>query len=63
MIAIAAEWGVQGAAHIVEKVVEVTGAFSATARILKVRQPDSLQKVVADVRRRNALLGRSAGRR
>jgi serine/threonine-protein kinase HipA len=59
MIALGAEWGVARAAGIVEDVVKATGAFVTTARRLKVRNPGSLQKVCADVRRRTGLLGRS----
>ncbi len=61
MIAIATEWGVEGADRIIEGVVDATSTFSATAQRLEVRQPDTLQKVVADVRRRTDLLSRSSG--
>ncbi len=56
MIALAAECGVARAASIVEDVVNATGAFAATARRLEVRQPRSLHKVRADVRRRRTRL-------
>jgi serine/threonine-protein kinase HipA len=56
MIALATQWGVAGAAGIVEDVVKATGAFATTARRLKIRNPDSLQKVCTDIRRRNGLL-------
>jgi serine/threonine-protein kinase HipA len=56
MIALAAEWGVASAAGIVEDVIKATGGFATAARELKVRQPDSLRKVFADVRRRTLLL-------
>ena len=56
MIALAAEWGVARAAGIVEDVVKATRGFATTARRLKVRNPGSLQKVCADVRRRTGLL-------
>ena len=62
MIALAAEWGVPRAEGIVDDVVKATGAFAATARRLKVRNPGSLQKVCADVRRRTGLLSRLSGR-
>jgi serine/threonine-protein kinase HipA len=61
MIALATEWGVAGAAGIVEDVVKATMAFATTARRLKVRNPGSLQKVCADVRRRTGLLSSSSG--
>jgi serine/threonine-protein kinase HipA len=61
MIAIATEWGVEGAERIIEGVVDATSTFSATAQRLEVRQPGTLQKVVADVRRRTDLLSRSSG--
>jgi serine/threonine-protein kinase HipA len=61
MIALAAEWGVARAAGIVEDVVKATRAFTTTARRLKVRNPGSLQKVCADVRRRTGLLSALSG--
>ena len=61
MIALGAEWGVAPAAGIVDDVVKAAGAFATTARRLKVRNPASLQKVCADVRRRTGLLGRLSG--
>jgi len=57
-IAVAAEWGVPGAARIVPDVVTAASAFATTARRLKVRHPVSLRKVCADVRRRTLLLSR-----
>jgi hypothetical protein len=57
LIALAADWGVALAADIVEDVVKATRAFATTARRLKVRNPGSLQKICADVRRRTGLLG------
>jgi hypothetical protein len=42
-------------AHV-EEVVKATWGFATTARRLKVRNPGSLQKVCADVRRRTGLL-------
>jgi hypothetical protein len=62
MIALAAEWGVARAAGIVEDVVKATRAFATTARRHKVRNPSSLQKVCADVRRRTGLLNALSGR-
>jgi serine/threonine-protein kinase HipA len=62
MIALAAEWGVAGAAGIVDDVVKATRTFATTARRLKVRNPNSLQRVCADVRRRSGLLGDLRGR-
>jgi serine/threonine-protein kinase HipA len=59
MIALAVEWGVARAAGIVEDVVKATGVFATTARRLKVRNRDSLQKVCADVRRRTGLLAKA----
>ena len=61
MIALAAEWGVARAAGIVEDVVKATLGFATTARRLKVRNPSSLQKVCADVRRRTGLLSALSG--
>jgi len=61
-IALAHEWGVASAARIVEDVVKAASAFATAAGRLKVRQPGSLQKVVADVHRRTDLLsGVSSG--
>jgi hypothetical protein len=60
MIALAAEWGVPRAEGVVDDIVKATGAFAATARRLEVRNPSSLQKVCADVRRRTGLLSRSS---
>ena len=57
MIALAAQWGVAGAARIVEDVVEATRAFATVARSLKVRHPVTLRRICADVRRRIGLLG------
>ncbi|HEY1900578.1 MAG TPA: type II toxin-antitoxin system HipA family toxin [Steroidobacteraceae bacterium] len=54
--ALASEWGVAGAARIIEEVIDAAQAFATTARRLKVRHPGSLQKVCADVRRRIGLL-------
>jgi len=56
MIALAADWGVARAAGIVDDIVKAVGGFAATARRLKIRNPGSLQKVCADVRRRTLLL-------
>ncbi len=56
IIALADEWGVAGAAQIVDDVVKATSGFAGTARRLKVRYPGSLQKVHADVVRRTELL-------
>jgi serine/threonine-protein kinase HipA len=58
MIAVAAEWGVIGAARMIDDVTQATAAFSATARQLHVRHPVSLQKIGADVRQRTRRLGR-----
>jgi serine/threonine-protein kinase HipA len=63
MLAIATEWGVRGARHLIEEVVDATSTFPAMARRLEVRQPDTLRKVVADVHRRTELLRGSSGRR
>jgi serine/threonine-protein kinase HipA len=57
MISLATEWGVARAAHIVEDVLRATREFPAMARRFKVRHPQSLQRVSADVRRRAGLLG------
>ena len=61
MIALADEWGVERAAGIVGDVVKATSDFATTARKIKVRNPSSLQKVCADVRRRTGLLSASSG--
>jgi serine/threonine-protein kinase HipA len=61
MVAMASEWGVSGAGLVVEDVVKAAGTFATTARRLKVRRADSLQRICADVRRRIALLSRSSG--
>ncbi len=61
VIALADEWGVAGAAQIVDAVVKAAGGFAQTARSMKVRYPGSLQKVCADVDRRIGLLSRSGG--
>ena len=58
IVALAAEWSVAGAAAIVDDVVKAGKTFATTARRLKVRNPGSLQKVCADVRRRTGLLSR-----
>jgi serine/threonine-protein kinase HipA len=58
IIAVAGEWGVEGAVRIVEDVVKATRAFATTARRLQVRHPVSVQKISVDVRRRAGLLSR-----
>jgi serine/threonine-protein kinase HipA len=58
IIAVAGEWGVAGAARIVEDVLKATRAFATTARRLQVRHRVSVQKISADVRRRAGLLSR-----
>ena len=60
MIALAAEWGVAGAARIVDDVVDATWSFATTARGLKVRDAGSLRRVCTDVRRRTGLLSASS---
>ena len=61
IVALADEWGVAGAAQIVDDVVKAARVFQTTARRLKVRNPSSLQKVCADVRRRTGLLSALSG--
>ncbi len=61
IIALAHEWGVTGAAEIVDDVVKAALRFAATARRLKVRHPGSLQRVCADVGRRVRLLSSPGG--
>jgi serine/threonine-protein kinase HipA len=57
-IALGTEWGVARAANIVEDVVNATSEFATAAGKLKVRHPNSLQKICTDVRRRTELLSR-----
>ncbi len=52
LVALANEWGVADAAHIVAEVLEAVGGFAATAETLKVRHPNTLHKACADVGRR-----------
>ena len=61
MMTLAAEWGVAGAAAVLEDIVKATQDFATTAQRLKVSHPGSLRKVCSDVRRRIGLLSASSG--
>jgi serine/threonine-protein kinase HipA len=56
LLDVARAWSVPNALEILAEVVNAAGTFAATARKLKVRPGPALNRVLADVRRRAALL-------
>jgi serine/threonine-protein kinase HipA len=56
LLDVARAWSVPNALEILAEVVNAAGTFAATARELKVRPGPALNRVLADVRRRAALL-------
>jgi serine/threonine-protein kinase HipA len=56
LAAVGDAWGVSQAAEIIDEITEAAGAFTATARKLKVRGGKTLENVQADVHRRLNLI-------